>query len=89
MIAAGRRSEAGRGSYQGVISLEPRCWASQSSLTFPTFRSVCRRRNNRRTTIANSPTEPVHNTILRACAFTWRRCRKSRAAREPSSFYDF
>ena len=57
-------------SYQGVVSPEPRCWASQSSLTFPTFRSVCRRRKRRRSTIANSPTEPVQNTIFRACAFT-------------------
>jgi hypothetical protein len=59
-------SSATGSSYQVVGSLVPRCWASQSSLTFPTLTSDSFRLNNRRRTIATSPREPVHRTSFSA-----------------------
>ena len=55
-----------RAAYQEVGSLVPRCWASQSSLTFPTLTSDSFRLNNRRRIIATSPREPVHRTSFSA-----------------------
>ena len=67
----------------------PRCWASQSSLTFPTLTSFWRRRNSLRSTTAISPTDPVHNTTLKACPFTPRRGGKSHAALDLGNFRGF